>query len=139
LKRRAKGKRAGVTHRSGFDAAIRKDLDGRKVPYLYEPRAYRLVLDVPRHVCGTCGSPHIQKNIKYTPDFVFPNGLVVEAKGKFTARDRKVALAFYEQSGLEYRILFQRDNKLNPRSSSRYSDWCDAAGIQWAVGTEVPK
>lgn len=138
-KKRPKGKRAGVTHRSGYEAAIRKDLDARGVEYLYEPTTYALTLDVPNAHCALCGHRRVVKRIKYTPDFLFPNGLVVEAKGKFTARDRKIALAFVIQPGQRYAMLFQRDNKLSPKSGTRYSEWCADVGIRYAVGTEIPK
>ena len=142
-KRRAKGKRggrpAGVTHRSGFEAAIRKDLDARGVEYQYEAKRYALDLSILRHYCQKCGSTFILKTVKYTPDFTFPNGLVVEAKGKFTTRDRKIALAFVSQTNVPYAMIFQRDNKLSPKSSTRYTQWCAENKIRCAVGTEIPK
>jgi hypothetical protein len=139
MTRKRRGRPAGAHHRSGFEAAIRKDLDSRGVKYQYEPTKYALRLDVPNVQCVACFSRRVAKTVRYTPDFFFPNGSIVEAKGKFTARDRKIALAFVQQYPYKYRMLFQRDNKLGPKSPTRYSGWCNANGIEYAVGTVVPK
>lgn len=138
-KRKAKGKRAGVHHRSGYEAAIRKGLDSAGVQYEYEGRVFGLMLPGFNHHCVSCGSSRTWRKVRYTPDFLFPNGLVVEAKGKFTARDRKIAIAWLEQYPSPYGMMFQRDNKLSKTSKTRYSDWCKAFGIKYTIGTEVPK
>lgn len=139
-KARPKGKRAGVHHRSGFEAAIRKDLDARDIAYEYEAKSFGLHVPSPNHYCEHCTSGKISRRVRYTPDFLFPNGVVVEAKGKFTARDRKIALAMTQQfAGWPYRMMFQRDNKLSPKSSTRYSDWCRSYGIVYTIGTVVPR
>jgi hypothetical protein len=115
-------------------------MDRRGVVYAYEAHTFALLMDIQRHFCASCGSQAISKRTKYTPDFMFPNGTVVEAKGKFTAKDRKIAKAWVEQyAKIPYRMLFQRDNKLSPRSATRYSGWCRDNGIEYAIGTVVPE
>ncbi len=60
----------------------------------------------------------------------------MEAKGKFTPKDRKLALAFREQyPDRLYALLFQRDNYLTKRHVSRYSEWCKDNNIPYAIGT----
>ena len=61
-------------YRSGLEHKISLDLEERRVKYLYEKvkiewedLAYRM----------------------YTPDFVLPNGIIIETKGRFTVADRR--------------------------------------------------
>jgi len=76
---------------------------------------------------------------KYTPDFFLPNGIIIEAKGKWTIEDRKKMANVREQNpNLDIRMLFQFDNKLNRRAKTRYSDWCKQRCIPYAVG-KIPQ
>jgi hypothetical protein len=60
---------------------------------------------------------------------------VVEAKGRFDAGHRAKALAFATQyPDVEYALLFEADNKLSPRSATRYTEWCSKFDILCAVG-----
>lgn len=108
--------------------------------YTYEGTTYALVLDVPGHMCTDCRSRKIIRPTRYTPDFEFhTTGWIVEAKGKFDAKARKIALAFREQYPDKlYAFLFQRDNWLNKNKTSRYTDWCKKHNIVCAVGNKVP-
>ena len=144
MARRRAVKRGGkVVHRSGFEARIRADLDKRKVKYEYESRTLHLDLMAAggRLSCSACRSKSILRRVTYTPDFLLTRSdVVLEAKGKFDARARKIALAMKEQYPLEkYRLLLQRDNKLSKSSPTRYSDWCIKHGIEFAVGETVPE
>ena len=76
---------------------------------------------------------------KYTPDFFLPNGIIIEAKGKWTIEDRKKMVNVLEQNpDLDIRMVFQFDNKLNKRAKQRYSDWCDRRNIRYAIG-KIPQ
>jgi len=110
------------------------------VKYSYEGTTYALVLKVPGHRCAECNSRNIERPTRYTPDFEFHDtGWIVEAKGKFDAKARKIALAFKEQyPDHKYALLFQRDNWLNKHKTSRYSDWCKKHDIMCAVGNKIP-
>jgi len=89
--------------------------------------------------CSNCDGRTIYKRATYTPDFLLPNGLFVESKGKFTSKDRKIAMAMLKQwPKVKYRMLFMRDNKLSKNSNTRYSDWCNQNGVKYAIGL-VPK
>lgn len=75
----------------------------------------------------------------YVPDWVLPNGIIIEAKGRFTAVDRAKHLLVREQHPeLDIRMVFAYDNKIHKNSNTRYSDWCDKHGIIYAF-KKVPQ
>lgn len=81
----------------------------------------------------------VDETKRYLPDFVLPGNVVVECKGRLTAADRKKMLLVKRQNpDLDLRLLFQFDNKLSPRSKTRYSTWADKNGFPWAVGS-IPR
>lgn len=127
--------------RSGFEAKVAEDLRRRKIPYEYESRAYSVVLPVPGHYCRECASKSVARMSTYHPDFHLKGGrLIVETKGRFTARDRKLAARFkIQHPHTNYRLLFQRNNTLTKASKTRYTDWCEKNNIPCAVGTSVPQ
>ena len=76
---------------------------------------------------------------QYKPDFILPNGIIIEAKGRFESKDRTKHLLVREQHpDLDIRFVFAQDNPLNKGSKSRYSDWCQKHGFQYAF-LKVPK
>ena len=78
---------------------------------------------------------------KYKPDFFIENShVIVEAKGRWEAQDRKkISLVIEQNPHLDLRMLFHTDNKISPRSKTRYSDWCKKRNITYAIGKVVPK
>ena len=70
----------------------------------------------------------------YTPDFELDNGIIIETKGLFSAGDRRKHLEIQRQHPtLDIRFVFSNANaKLYKGAKSRYSDWCDKYGFQWA-------
>jgi hypothetical protein len=89
---------------------------------------------ISRAQCVECGAKKSYIQRSYTPDVFLPNGIIIEVKGIFTSKDRKIALAMKEQRpDLDIRMIFQRDNKLARNSSTRYSEFCDKHGIKWAI------
>jgi hypothetical protein len=75
----------------------------------------------------------------YTPDFVLPNGIIVECKGRLTVHDRTKHLRISEQHPhLDIRFVFQYDNPITKGSKTRYTDWATKHGFQWAMKT-IPK
>ncbi|API58496.1 hypothetical protein BSL82_03570 [Tardibacter chloracetimidivorans] len=95
---RAAGKapRLANGYRSGLEAKIAKDLEERGVPYEYE--TMKVGYSIP------------ERDAKYTPDFILPNGIIVEAKGIFDAEDRhKHVLVKKQHSHLErFPIMLHR-------------------------------
>ena len=114
-----------LPYRSMFEAGIADQLDEEGIKFEYERETIIYVQPA--------------QTRKYNPDFFLPNGIIVEAKGKWTIEDRKKMVNVIEQNpDLDIRMLFQHDNKLNKRAKQRYSEWCTKRGIVWAVG-KVPR
>lgn len=63
----------------------------------------------------------------YTPDFVLPNGVIVETKGLFEASDRHKHLLIQAQyPHLDIRFVFSNPyTKLYKGAKTTYADWCD--------------
>jgi len=73
----------------------------------------------------------------YTPDFVLPNGVIVETKGLFDSDDRRKMLAVKAQHpGLDIRLCFQKaDVKLSrAHRSITYAQWATRHGFAWCEG-----
>ena len=71
---------------------------------------------------------------RYTPDFILPNGIIIEAKGLFTPDDRRKHKEIKKQhSNLEIRFIFENSKrKIAKNSKTTYADWCDKLNIKWA-------
>jgi Phage endonuclease I len=70
---------------------------------------------------------------RYIPDFRLPNGVLVESKGYFSARDRRKMLQVVRDNPeLDIRLVFQRANNRLTKSpnSMTYGQWCDKHGFQ---------
>jgi hypothetical protein len=71
----------------------------------------------------------------YTPDFVLPNGVVVEAKGAFSPADRRKMLAVREaHPELDIRLLFQRASARIVGGKLSCGAWATRNGFTWAEG-----
>jgi hypothetical protein len=105
-------------YRSNFEYEVAKKLSYHKVDFEYES----LKLDYT-----------ITKT--YTPDFVLPNGIIVEAKGYWSPTDRQKILTIIEQHPeLDLRMVFQKPHlKISKRSKTTYAKFCDRKGIKWAA------
>lgn len=121
---------------SGFEYEVAQQLRDAGMKFTYEKETYEWLEKLPRSFCPDCGGAGYAKR-KYTPDFFLSNGRIIEAKGRFTTKDRKIAKAMQEQ-GIVICYLFGEDNKLSRNAKSRYSDWCKANGLEYAI-KEVPK
>ena len=67
----------------------------------------------------------------YTPDFVLPNGIIIESKGLFTSEDRrKHQLIKKQHPSIDIRFVFSNSrSKLRKGSKSTYASWCDTKGF----------
>ena len=75
----------------------------------------------------------------YTPDFVLPNGVIVECKGRLTVHDRTKHLMIKAQHPeLDIRFVFQYNNPITKGSKTRYTDWAEKHGFLWAM-KYIPK
>jgi len=71
---------------------------------------------------------------KYTPDFLLPNGIVIETKGLFTTEDRRKHLLVKKQHP-EYDIRFVFENskrRISKKSKTTYAMWCEKYGFLYA-------
>lgn len=107
--------------RSGLEEAIGKQLDGLGVAYEYE----------------SVGIPFVQpsKPRKYTPDYILPNGIIVESKGLFESSDRQKHLMVKEQHpDLDIRFVFSNPNtRIAKKSATTYGIWSSKNGFQYAA------
>ena len=103
-------------YRSGLEDDISVDLKERGITFEYEKMKIRWVLN---------------ENKTYTPDFVLPNGIIIESKGRFVSADRKKHLKVKEQfPKLDIRFVFSNSRgKINKGSNTTYGDWCDKHGF----------
>jgi hypothetical protein len=78
----------------------------------------------------TTGNPH--QNTK--PDFILPNGIIVETKGQFLSSDRSKHKLIKEQNpDLEIRFVFSNSNtKIGSKSKTTYAMWCSRFGFEYA-------
>lgn len=114
--------------KSLFEKKVAKCLNDNKVPFEYESMKVQYVVPA--------------KKRTYSPDFILPNGIIVEAKGKLDRAVReKMALVIEQNPHLDIRLLFMRDNKITRTSKTRYSDWCEKRGIKYAIDEQgrIPK
>lgn len=125
--------------RSGFELKVAKQLEAAGMQYEYEKYSYEY--DVPlgknRARCLDCGSTSLVRTAWYTPDFFLENGIIVEAKGRFTAANRRLINAVREEHPelMENLVMvFMRDNKIHKRSDTTYSMWCEANHVPYAIG-----
>lgn len=109
-----------AAYRSGLEATIAAALAVAGVPAEFE----------------TVKVPYTQpeKARTYTPDFILPNGIVIETKGMFTIEDRQKHLWVKAQHPrLDIRFVFSNaKGKLRKGSPTSYADWADKHGFQWS-------
>lgn len=112
-------------YRSGLEDSIAEELTKQGVNFAYEELkiewedlAYR----------------------KYTPDFVLPNNIIIESKGRFTAADRRKHLLVKKQHPeLDIRFVFTNSNaRLRKGATSTYATWCKKHGYKYA-DKSIPK
>ena len=80
----------------------------------------------------TMSLPYIVER-KYKPDFILPNGVIIEVKGYWTGADRNKHLKVREaHPNLDIRFCFMNaHNRLSKRSKTTYAQWCDKKGFKW--------
>lgn len=111
--------RAG--YRSGLEVEVAKQIEQHTgEPALYETSVIEYVKPARVH--------------KYKPDFVLPNGIIVETKGIFDAADREKHLLVKEQhEELDIRFVFSRSAApIYPRSKTTLAEWCVKFGFMFS-------
>lgn len=116
----AQGYRSGLEERIGIDLAnlgVKAEYEQTKIAYTKPESSHT-----------------------YTPDFVLPNGIIIESKGRFMTADRQKHLLIQKQHpDLDIRFVFSRSaTKISPASKTSYADWCSKYGFKYADKT-VPE
>jgi hypothetical protein len=72
----------------------------------------------------------------YTPDYVLPNGIVIETKGRFVLADRQKHINVKAAwPALDVRFVFSNPKqKISKGSKTTYGDWCVKNGFLYATG-----
>jgi hypothetical protein len=106
-------------YRSGLEETIAKDLKEAGISFLYEDKKITYQVNQVR---------------TYTPDFILPNGIIIETKGRFVVDDRMKHLMIREQyPHLDLRFVFSNSrNKIRKGSKITYGDWCTKHGFLYA-------
>lgn len=121
--------------RSGFEFSIYNQLLDANVEHKYEIASYNYFLKIPNACCDDCGSKEVYTEKSYTPDFFLENGIIIEAKGKFTVANRKKHIAIKElHPDVDIRIVFMRDNWITKNHTIKYSGWCEQHDVEYAIG-----
>ena len=112
-------------YRSGLELRIADNLIERGQAFSYEP--------------GKIPFTQPAKARRYTPDFILPNGIVVEAKGRFLTADRqKFVMIAKSHPGLDIRFAFSNPKqRISKQSQTTYSAWAEYKGFLWC-GPEIP-
>lgn len=106
--------------RSGLEEQVAHQLHTAGVPFEYE--------SIKVHYTKPA------RNAKYSPDFILPNGIVVETKGRFVVEDRQKHLILRDQHPeLDIRLVFSNSKtKISKGSKTSYADWCIKYGFVYA-------
>lgn len=108
--------------KSGFERTIVQNLTMRRVKFEYETLQIQYTLN------GT-----------YNPDFIFPNGVIVEAKGLLDRDSKRKMMAVKKQHPeLDIRFLFMDANKKVPGSKQTHGEWARKNGFPFAE-MEIPE
>lgn len=76
----------------------------------------------------------------YTPDFVLPNGVILECKGYWDSADRRKIKAVKKQNpDLDLRMVFQAPfNTISKKSKTTYAQYCEKLDIPWTSYANIP-
>lgn len=116
--RKARGIKEG--YRSGLEEKVADQIASKGIKVDYENMQIKFVQPA--------------KQRRYTPDFILPNGIIIETKGRFTSADRQKHLMIQEQHPeLDIRFVFSNyKNRLNKTSKTTYADWCEKNQFTYA-------
>lgn len=113
-------KHVDVTYRSGLEDKVATQLRDANISASYEEYSIPYYIPESKHT--------------YTPDFVLPNGIIVETKGIFDVDDRKKHLLVKKQyPHLDIRFVFSSSKTaLYKGSKTTYALWCEKYGFKYA-------
>lgn len=99
-----------------------EDTVAEQIQRAYDPQKKRPI----DHCYEKYTLPYVLPASTYKPDFVLPNGIILEVKGFFEAADRTKHLLVKQQyPDLDIRFIFTNSKaRLNSTSKTTYADWC---------------
>jgi hypothetical protein len=101
--------------RSKFEKSIAFNLEAIGCGYKYEP------IRIPYELKS-----------KYVPDFVLPNGIIIEAKGRLLAKDARKHRAVQKQHpNLDIRFVFMSLSTKVENSRFTHQEWATKYGFQF--------
>jgi hypothetical protein len=111
--------------RSGLERRIAGQLQRARVAYDYEP--FKVPFTQPA------------KQRLYLIDFILPNGIIIEAKGRWETSDRQKFVMIKDSwPDLDIRFVFSRSaSTISKTSKTTYADYCESHGWLYADG-EIP-
>ncbi|MEK9894937.1 MAG: hypothetical protein VW518_00740 [Burkholderiaceae bacterium] len=111
-------------YRSGSEVKTANFLNNLKIPFEFESQYINYTW---------------LEDKKYLPDFILPNGIIIEVKGRFTRQDRKKHLFIRNQYPyIDIRFVFDNPrSKLNKGGKSSYGDWCDKNEFKYCSLAEL--
>lgn len=107
--------------RSGLEEANSTHIERTlSCPLLYETLKVRYAVPLSFHI--------------YTPDFLLPNGIIVETKGRFLLADRaKQLLVKAQYPALDIRLVFTRSKApIATGAKTTCAMWCEKNGFLYA-------
>lgn len=107
-------------YRSGLEETLGLQLERAGVPFTFETEKIAYEKPASKH--------------KYTPDFILPNGIIIESKGRFVTADRQKHLLVKKQHpDKDIRFVFSNSRqKISKGSKTSYADWCEKYGFKYA-------
>ena len=110
-------------YRSKLEEKVGDLLKGLDVNFQYETTRFAYTI------------PH-----NYTPDFILPNGVILECKGYWDSEDRRKIKSVKEQNpDIDLRMVFQSPfNTISKKSKTTYAQWCENQGIPWTSFKNIP-
>jgi len=110
-------------YRSGLEEKVADLLSSLKVKFKYESEKLAYILE-----CN------------YLPDFLLPNGVYLEVKGRLTSEDRRKMIAVKKSNPtLDIRFVFQAPyNKIYKGSKTTYAKWAEKHSFPWCASHSIP-
>jgi len=107
-------------YRSGLEELVAAQLVAANIEFSFESHRIRY-------------TPPLKERT-YSPDFILPNGIVIETKGRFVTADRQKHKIIQDQwPDIDIRFVFSSSRqKIGKKSKTTYAMWCDKYRFQWA-------
>lgn len=107
-------------YRSGLEEQVAKQLKDAGIDAKYETEQV--------------GYLKPARQSKYTPDFILPNGIVIETKGRFVVQDRQKHIIIKNQyPNIDIRFVFSNSkSRISKNSKTTYAMWATKHGFKFA-------